>query len=621
VNLGRAVSTFRGHRQPHVDIIGRTWYWFALSGFFVVLSLVGLFARGLNYSIDFKGGAQLRYPNEKNVSARQVTGILGQYGRSDAQIQVVGTGSGQSQIVIRTRTLNDLGGPPQTKYTFRNAKGATVDQLKAALAELGLFDPRIKLTGGQVKVVIQQVGDVVGNSDDVTLVYRPAKDVSAKDVEGTLSTIGRADAQITVIAGTVVVKTPPLSGTSASPTPTPSATAATPSASGGATPTPSTSASASAGAPASAAATPSPSASPAATRAQILEALAKQAAIQPSAITVHDLSQDTPADVVAALADTAGVEPSQVTEKPLGGDERARLLSQLAAQAGTTTSEIVINDVGPTWGSQISKKALQGLIIFLVLVTIYIWFRFEWKMAASALTALGHDLIITAGIYALVGREVTPETVIAILTILGYSLYDTVVIFDRVKENTESLALVARDTYSGVVNLSLNETLMRSVNTSLVVLLPILALLLFGGSTLKDFAFALFIGVASGAYSSIFVASPMLALLKEREPRYAQIRLRAARAAMGRGAVPAAAGALRPAGRRSAVATADRGRGAGGDGAAGDAAAGEAAPTPRPAQVKPRAGSGARPSGARSGGGGGRSKSKKRSPPAKRRRR
>src|SRR6185437_14866817 len=131
-----------------------------------------------------------------------------------------------------------------------------------------------------------------------------------------------------------------------------------------------------------------------------------------------------------------------------------------------------------------------------------------------------------------VGREVTPETVIAILTILGYSLYDTVVIFDKIKENTESAAMIARDTYSGVVNISLNQTLMRSVNTSLVVLLPIGSLLLFGGQTLKDFAFALFVGVTSGAYSSIFVASPALALLKESEPRYQQIRMRAqARAA------------------------------------------------------------------------------------------
>jgi preprotein translocase subunit SecF len=189
--------------------------------------------------------------------------------------------------------------------------------------------------------------------------------------------------------------------------------------------------------------------------------------------------------------------------------------------------EINEQDVGPTWGSTISRKMLTGLVVFLALVTLYITLRFEWKMAIGALAALAHDTIITAGTYALVGREVTPETVIAILTILGYSLYDTVVIFDKVKENTESTALIAREGYSGVVNMSLNQVLMRSLNTSLVVLLPIGALLFFGGETLKDFAFALFVGLTTGAYSSIFLAAPLLGQLKEREPRYRQIRARA----------------------------------------------------------------------------------------------
>jgi preprotein translocase subunit SecF len=199
----------------------------------------------------------------------------------------------------------------------------------------------------------------------------------------------------------------------------------------------------------------------------------------------------------------------------------------LAEVAGISPDEINEQDVGPTWGGTISRKAVQGLVVFLVFVSLYITLRFELKMAMGAVAAMAHDLIITAGIYALVGREVTPETVIAILTILGYSLYDTVVIYDKIKENAESAALVARETYSGVVDLSLNQTLMRSVNTSLVVLLPIGALLLFGGETLKDFAFALFVGVASGAYSSVFLAAPLLSLVKEREPRYQQIRLRA----------------------------------------------------------------------------------------------
>jgi preprotein translocase subunit SecF len=211
------------------------------------------------------------------------------------------------------------------------------------------------------------------------------------------------------------------------------------------------------------------------------------------------------------------------------GADRAEVLEALADQAGIETNDISVTDIGPKWGQQISAKALQGLLIFLVLVSIYIAFRFEWKMALAALVALFHDLVITAGIYALTGFEVTPETVIAILTILGYSLYDTVVVFDKVEENTESLSLVARETYAGAVNVSLNQVLMRSLNTSLVVLLPVGALMLFGGETLQSFAFALFVGLVLGAYSSVFVASPVLAVLKEREPKLAEIRARAAR--------------------------------------------------------------------------------------------
>jgi len=191
-------------------------------------------------------------------------------------------------------------------------------------------------------------------------------------------------------------------------------------------------------------------------------------------------------------------------------------------------------------------------------------------MAAGAMVALVHDVLITAGIYALVGREVTPETVIAILTILGFSLYDTVVIYDKIKENTESAALTARLGYTGVVDMSLNQTVMRSVNTSLVVLLPILSLLLFGGQTLKDFAFAMFIGVAIGAYSSIFIAAPVLTIIHERQ------------VARGRATQPARAprttAAAATATAATAVATAD-------DAAASKATAAMARPKPKP---KPR---------------------------------
>ncbi|MEW6059090.1 MAG: protein translocase subunit SecF [Actinomycetota bacterium] len=206
--------------------------------------------------------------------------------------------------------------------------------------------------------------------------------------------------------------------------------------------------------------------------------------------------------------------------------ERTQLIRALARSAGVSVDDVSVKVVGPTWGGEISRKAVQGLIVVLVAITAYITFRFEWKMAIGAIIALVHDVVITAGVYALVGREVTPATVIAILTILGFSLYDTVVIYDKIKENTESPVMLAKDTYAGVVNTSLNQVLMRSVNTSLVVVFPILSLLLFGGDTLKDFAFAMLIGTITGAYSSIFVASPILAVLKEREPKYAQIHAR-----------------------------------------------------------------------------------------------
>jgi len=230
-------------------------------------------------------------------------------------------------------------------------------------------------------------------------------------------------------------------------------------------------------------------------------------------------------DAVVQLIDG---QELNVRTGPLGG-QRTDILEALADQAGIRPDEINVEEIGPQWGEQISQKALLAFLISMAMVVLYISFRFELKMAAAALAALLHDLVITAGIYALAGREVTPETVIAILTILGYSLYDTVVIFDKVKENTESQALVARETYAGAVNMTMNQVFMRSVNTSLTTLVPIAALLFFGGDTLKDFAFALFVGVAASSYSSIFTAAPLLVVLKEREPKMTEIRQRVSR--------------------------------------------------------------------------------------------
>lgn len=218
------------------------------------------------------------------------------------------------------------------------------------------------------------------------------------------------------------------------------------------------------------------------------------------------------------------------------------VVEALAKIAGQDTDEVSVQDVGPTWGEQISRKALRALIVFLIAVIIYISLRFEPKMALCAIVSLIHDLLISVGIYALVGFEVTPATVVAYLTILGYSLYDSVVVFDKVRENSVLLTGTSRMTYSEMVNKSVNQTAMRSINTSLSSLLPVGGLLfvgvyLFGADTLKDLALSLFIGIGVGSYSSIFLGPPLLAILKEREPRYKALRSKA------RVLTPAGAGA------------------------------------------------------------------------------
>lgn len=182
--------------------------------------------------------------------------------------------------------------------------------------------------------------------------------------------------------------------------------------------------------------------------------------------------------------------------------------------------------VGSEWGVEVSRKAIIALLVFLLVILVYITFRLEFKMAVAAILALIHDTLITVGIYSLSRRMVSPATVIAFLTILGYSLYDTIVVFDRVEENA-NLYAKSRMAFSDIVNESVNQTLMRSIGTSVTTLLPIVTILIFGGETLKDFAFALFLGVLLGGYSSIFIAPPVLAMWKEREPRYAAFRERA----------------------------------------------------------------------------------------------
>ncbi len=215
----------------------------------------------------------------------------------------------------------------------------------------------------------------------------------------------------------------------------------------------------------------------------------------------------------------------QVQTRTLSNTETNNVQSSLISHLHVDAAKISTQFVGPSWGSQISGKAIEALIAFLIVIVIYLTIAFEWKMAVAAFVALIHDLVIATGVYALTGFQVSPATIIGLLTILGYSLYDTVVVFDKVRENTAGLLSGARSTYSQAANLALNQTLVRSINTSIIALLPVAAILFVGGGLLgagelKDLALVLFVGMLSGTYSSIFIATPVLADLKEREPQY-----------------------------------------------------------------------------------------------------
>jgi preprotein translocase subunit SecF len=218
----------------------------------------------------------------------------------------------------------------------------------------------------------------------------------------------------------------------------------------------------------------------------------------------------------------------------LDNAKQAKIRSDLAAKAGITDlQDVPVNSVSSTWGKEITRKAISALVVFFIALTIYIRFRFEWKMAVAAFAAVVHDVAISVGVYSLFGFTVTPATVIAFLTILGFSLYDTIVVFDKVHENTRKLT-TGRYTYGDVVNLSMNQTLMRSINTTLAAVLPVLSLLVIGAGVMgavaiKDFALALFVGLIVGAYSSIFVATPILWMLKNREPRNKALETRLGR--------------------------------------------------------------------------------------------
>ena len=209
---------------------------------------------------------------------------------------------------------------------------------------------------------------------------------------------------------------------------------------------------------------------------------------------------------------------------------RQKVQQAFADKAGLKTDEVTTQLVSSSWGSSITSKAIRALIIFLVLVAMFIAWRLEWQMALAAIGAMLHDVLLSVGLYSLFGFTVTPATVVAFLTILGFSLYDTIVVFDKVQENQQRYAGF-RVPYADILNVSMNQVLMRSLNTSLAAVLPVLSLLvlgagIMGATTLREFALALLVGLITGSYSSIFVASPLVAMIKETEPRFKPLRNR-----------------------------------------------------------------------------------------------
>jgi preprotein translocase subunit SecF len=287
---------------------------------------------------------------------------------------------------------------------------------------------------------------------------------------------------------------------------------------------------------------------------------------------VADEDQQLAIDTVLAIAPdeqpkvtTIGSDGLRIQTSTLTNEQVEQVKGSLATAFDVPEATNVTSSfIGPSWGADISKKAITGILVFLVFVTIVmtIYFR-NWRMAVAALLALFHDLIITVGVYAAVGWEVTPATVIGFLTILGYSIYDTVVVFDKVRENTADTLQQSRYTYAEKANLAVNQTLVRSINTSVVALLPVSAILfvgafILGPGTLRDIALALFVGMLIGTFSSIFLATPFEVVLRQREPALKEhtrkvIAARAARVAGGESegelvgpGLHVAAGALKP---------------------------------------------------------------------------
>ncbi|HEX5860859.1 MAG TPA: protein translocase subunit SecF [Nocardioides sp.] len=251
-------------------------------------------------------------------------------------------------------------------------------------------------------------------------------------------------------------------------------------------------------------------------------------------LPADEVTQDTADELREAVAGTgidnasspvvttSGSEAILIQTEPLSDEESAEVSQVITDTTGASNDDLSQSEIGASWGEEVAERALLGLSVFLVLVVLFIWAYFrQWKMSLSALVALAHDVLITVGVYALVGFEVTPATVTGVLTILGFSLYDTVVVFDKVRENTADLRST-RQTYAQAANLAVNQTLVRSINTSIVALIPVGCILYVGAvqlgtGSLKDLALALFVGMAAGVYSSVFIATPLLVHLKARE--------------------------------------------------------------------------------------------------------
>lgn len=247
-----------------------------------------------------------------------------------------------------------------------------------------------------------------------------------------------------------------------------------------------------------------------------------------------------PLDEADAKIQTVGDDLLRVQSGTVDVAKVQEVRGALATAAEVTPEEVAITTVGPSWGDEISNKAVRALVLFVIAIGLYITFALrDWRMAVGALVAVVHDIVISTGLYALLQIEVTPATVIAFLTILGFSLYDTVVVYARIRDNTPKVSVAGRMTYTDMASLSLNQVLMRSINTSITAVLPVLSILvvgslLFGATTLQEFGIALLVGLLIGVYSSIFVATPIVAYLNERSPAYRSVREKLA----GRSAEP-----------------------------------------------------------------------------------